>query len=549
VFLGYLALSCLIFGRTALGHMDSRCICTASADPMQYVWALKWLPYAIGHGHNPILTSSMWAPGPFDLATTGWVPLGAFFAMPVTLTLGPLAAYNVLILLSPALAGYFAFRLCYYVTGRTAAAVVGGFMFGFSSYLVGQMIGHLHLTLVFLVPLAVEIVLRRIDERTSRRTFVISIAAVVIGQTLISTELLFTGLLFGAIALVAAAIFTDGEGRLKLRTLTIEIVYGGILGAIILSPYLYYALIYDSPPPLLEGSRFGMDALNPLLPTPVDKIGGTAFAPVTYSFEGAFVETGGYIGIAVVLLAAWWLITTWRSRATRVMLVVLACAGVFALGTDLNIAGIATISLPWKIVEGLPLLEQVVPIRLSMFLALIVAIVVAQALAAKAPALWLRWGLAIVGVVMLVPSGGSALFQSTPPDPKFFSSGQYKEYIGNEETVLAFPYSQLGFSMMWQVRADMNFRVAGGYLAQQPPDSYLEEPIVTQFYTLATTPQTPCMLKSFIEKREVGAVLIEEGSGEPWGPALEDMGIHPKLLGEIEFYRVPKALPNPTGCA
>ena len=213
VFLGYLALSALVFGRTALGHLDSRCICTASADPMQYVWSIKWLPWAIGHGHNPLLTNSMWAPGPFDLATTGWTPLAALAAIPVTLTLGPLAAYNLLILVSPALAAFFAFRLCHYITGRLAPSVVGGFMFGFSSYLVGQMIGHLHLTLVFLVPLAVEIVLRHLDGRMSRRTFVIAIAAVVVGQTLISTEILFTSLLFGAIALAAGAIFSDSEGR------------------------------------------------------------------------------------------------------------------------------------------------------------------------------------------------------------------------------------------------------------------------------------------------------------------------------------------------
>lgn len=548
MFLGYLALSALVFGRTALGHLDSRCICTASADPMQYVWSIKWLPWAIGHGHNPLLTNSMWAPGPFDLATTGWTPLAALAAIPVTLTLGPLAAYNLLILVSPALAAFFAFRLCHYITGRLAPSVVGGFMFGFSSYLVGQMIGHLHLTLVFLVPLAVEIVLRHLDGRMSRRTFVIAIAAVVVGQTLISTEILFTSLLFGAIALAAGAIFSDSEGRDRIRRVTIEIVLGGIVGAIILSPYLYYALIYDTPPPLLEGSRFGMDALNPLVPTPVDHLGRTSFAPVASTFQGAFVETGGYLGIAVVLLAAWWLISTWKRPATRVMLTVLGCAVLLSLGTDLLIAGQATISLPWKIIEDLPIFEQVIPIRLSMFTALVVAIVVAMALAAKAGAPWLRWGLAIVGVIMLLPSGGSALFQSTPPDPQFFSSGQYKRYIDKEETVLAFPYSQLGYSMLWQVRGDMSFRVAGGYLAQQPPDEYLEEPIVTQFYTLATTAETPCMLKSFMEHREVGAVLIEAGSGEPWGPELEKLGMRPREMGGIDFYQVPATLPTPKGC-
>src|ERR1700761_1210773 len=149
VLLGYFALSVLIFGRTALGHLDTRCICSPSADPMQYVWSIKWMPWAIGHGHNPFLTNAMWAPGPFDLATTGWTPLAALVSLTVTLTLPPLASHNPLIpvplapysllfLSAPALAAFLAFRLCHYITGRVAASIVGGFLFGFSSYLVGQ---------------------------------------------------------------------------------------------------------------------------------------------------------------------------------------------------------------------------------------------------------------------------------------------------------------------------------------------------------------------------------------------------------------------------
>jgi hypothetical protein len=201
--LGYLALAVVLIGHSAIFRLDSECICGGGADPMQYVWSIKWVPWAIGHGHNPFLTNAMWAPGPFDLAATGWTPLAALVAIPVTLTIGPLASYNLLILASPALAAFFAFRLCHYITGRVAPAVVGGFMFGFSSYVVGQMIGHLHLTLVFFIPLAVEFVLRHLDGRSSRRRFVIEIAAVVVGQALLSTEVLFTALMFGAITLVA----------------------------------------------------------------------------------------------------------------------------------------------------------------------------------------------------------------------------------------------------------------------------------------------------------------------------------------------------------
>lgn len=492
----------------------------------------------------------MWTPGPFDLAATGYAPLASFAAIPVTLTLGPLAAYNVLVLISPVLAAFLTFRLCHYVTGRLAPSLVGGFLFGFSSYLVGQMMGHLHLTLVFFVPLGVHLGLRYMDEQIGRRRFVISIAAVIAGQALLSTEILFTALLFGAIALLAGAVFGDAADREHIRRLTSSLVFGGIVAAIVLAPFLYYALIYDTPPPLVAQSRISMDVLNPLVPTPVTRIGRSEFAAVSGTFVGGYSEAGGYVGIAIALLAGWWLISTWKRRASRVLLAVAGCTIVASLGTTLYISGQPTISLPWKALAHLPLFEQVIPVRLAMFTSLVIAIAVSQALAApiSRPAAVLRWGLALIGVVMLLPSGGSILFHSTPPDPTFFTSDQYKRYIDRDENVLALPYSARGFSLLWQARTDMWFRLAGGYLGQQPPDEYLEEPVVIQLFGGEANAETPCLLKSFIERRRVGSVVMEAASTEPYRPVLAELGLHSREVGGVDYYRVPKTLASPAGC-
>jgi hypothetical protein len=548
VLLGYFALSAVLIGRGALGHLDSDCVCTGSADPLQFVWTMVWWPHAIGNGLNPFLTHAIWVPKPFDLASATAVPLAAIVVTPVTLTLGPLASYNLLVLLSPALAAFFSFRLCQYLTGRVAPALVGGFLFGFSSYMLGQMIGHLNLTLVFFVPLAVHIVLRRVDGVIGRRRFVISIAAVVAGQALLSTEVLFTALMFGAITLLAGWVFADADGRSRIRLTVIEAVGGGVIAAVVISPFLYYAVLYTSIPEILAASRSSMDALNPLIPTPVQRLGRTSFAPVAEKFPGGYPEAGGYLGVAIVLLAGWWLVATRDRAMSRVMIAVLVCTVVGSLGTALYIAGQPTISLPWKIATHLPLLKDIIPVRFAMYTALIVAVAVAQALSASVGSAALRWSLAVVGIVMLLPSGGSALFHSTPPDPHFFTSDQYRQYLDREEVVLAFPFSSSGPSMLWQARTDMWFRLAGGYLSQQPPPDYLEEPAVLQFYSGTADAETPCLIRSFIERRNVGAVVLESSSVEPWRPALEQLGLHRRAVGGVDLYRVPRTMKSPVGC-
>jgi hypothetical protein len=548
-FLGYLALSLLLIGRGALAHLDSSCVCVGAADPTQYMWSFAWVPHAIGSGTNPFLTNAMWAPGPFNLAATGWAPLAAFVAMPVTLTLGPLAAYNLLVLIAPALAAFFAFRLCQYITGRIAPSLVGGFMFGFSSYVISQMTSHLHLALVFFIPLAVHLTLRYVDGAIGRRRFVISIAAVIAGQALLSTEVLFTSLVFAVIALGAAAVFSTADVRDRVRQAAIGILAGGAIAAIVISPFLYYAIFYSAPPELLPESRISMDALNVLAPTPVTRVGRHYFESVAYTYPGNWSETGGYLGIAVVLLAGWWLISTWRRPATRVMLSVLVCAIVGALGTSLYISGHSTIPLPWKLIAHLPLFNQVVPVRLFMYAALVASVAIAMALAAQVGGAKLRWALAVVGVVMILPNGGSWLLRSNPSDPEFFSTDQYKSYIGKDETVLALPFGQRGFSLLWQARTNIGFRLAGGYLGQAPPQEYTDEPVVLQMLAGGASAETPCGLYSFIKRREVGAVVVEPLPTEPWPVVLKQLGLEPREVGGILFYRVPALLDPPAGCS
>jgi hypothetical protein len=53
---------------------------------------------------------------------------------PVTHFFGPILPYNILSIASPPLAAWTAFVLCRYACGRFWPALLGGYIFGFSSY-------------------------------------------------------------------------------------------------------------------------------------------------------------------------------------------------------------------------------------------------------------------------------------------------------------------------------------------------------------------------------------------------------------------------------
>ena len=69
-------------------------------DPQQMVWFLAWLPYALGHGLNIFHSNYLDFPHGVDLANTTSVPLLGFLGAPITLSLGPVAAFNILLRLA-----------------------------------------------------------------------------------------------------------------------------------------------------------------------------------------------------------------------------------------------------------------------------------------------------------------------------------------------------------------------------------------------------------------------------------------------------------------
>ena len=150
-FLAYLAVSFLVLGLPVAAHPESRIAGGLFTDPQIFIWSLAWWPHAILHGENPFVTHAIWAPGGFDLAWATSVPLLAIVLAPVTWLFGATFAYNVAVVLMPALAAWTAFLLCRRLTrGAFWPSLAGGYLFGFSSYVMSASLTHVHTAAVFL---------------------------------------------------------------------------------------------------------------------------------------------------------------------------------------------------------------------------------------------------------------------------------------------------------------------------------------------------------------------------------------------------------------
>jgi hypothetical protein len=545
-FLGYLALSVVLFGHGALFHPNSVCACAGDGDPTSFMWSFEWWPHAIFHGLNPFVPHIIWAPEGANLTQGGFaLPAATLLLIPVTVVFGPLVSYNIVSVLLPALAAWFAYRLCDYITGNFGAAFVGGLVFGFGTYMSAHLLGHLNLASVFLAPAAVLLVLQRLEEEISQRRFAVLMAVVFGVQVLLSAEMLLIGLLVGGFALLVAYAVSDAERRGRIARLVPATLAGGGLAMLVTSPFLYWTIHglgdADSNAWKTFTDLYPGDALNPLLPTEVTWIGHSWFEDTTSKFTNFTPsEAGAYVGPVLLGIVVAFAITQWRRAATKVLLAVIVVCYVLSLGTELHVAGDGKgVWMPWAALHPLPVLDHVISTRFWAYALLAIAIAVALWLAAPGPRQGLRWGVAAVGVVLLIPNLPSDFWDGRPTDPAFFRTDAHKQQIHKGERVLALPYARYGSSMLWQARAGFDFDLVEGYVSPEFPAAYRHDPFFGTLLSGRVGKGSPEGLRDFLERRKVTAVVVDEKSPAGWPFVLGALGLRPVKTGGVLFYRVP----------
>ena len=136
-------------------------------DPVFVTWLLWWNAQAVP------LTERWWSPPifyplPGTLAFSEHLLGIAVFTTPLQLAgLNAIGAYNVALILSCWLSGFFAFLLGRRLTGSSLAGAVAGVAFAFAPYRAGQL-SHLQVLTAQWMPLALFAMHRYMDERRVR---------------------------------------------------------------------------------------------------------------------------------------------------------------------------------------------------------------------------------------------------------------------------------------------------------------------------------------------------------------------------------------------
>jgi hypothetical protein len=540
----YLALSILFYGRgmifrLAQVHAGNR------RDPQIFIWCFEWWPHAIAHRLDSFHPRVVWAPEGIDLAWVTSIPLLSVLAAPFTALYGPFVSYNLANLLMPAIAALAAFVLVRRIVGATWPAMLGGYLFGFSPYMIGhQAAGHIVLTAAFLVPVVVYLALLRLDEKIARPWFAIALAAVLTCQFLISQEVFATVVMFGAIAL-AVAWFTIPAMRARVRDVAKLSAMALAASAVMLSPYIVRVIVASglSSHPVWNTTPLSTDLLETLIPADTLMIG--RFAPlfaISAHYSHNVVENGAYVGLPLLAIVLLFLRSRWGRPESRFLATMLAILLIASFGARLHIAGHELFGVPWKLLSRVPLINSASPVRFSMYIFLVVGLIAAlwiEELRASVP---VKAAIAAAAVLFVLPNPSAGRWYQELDTPDFFSSGSYRNYLAEGETILALPYGDMGSAMYWQAGAGMYFAIAEGHFGP-PPRSFLAWPIVGAFLDGGEIPDASEQLNAFIATHGVTAIVFrqQDPSATAFRALLESSGAKIQQIDDVVLARPDQA--------
>jgi hypothetical protein len=551
-FVIYLVVFILAFGQALLPHINEPTVGQVEVDPNFYVWAIRWWPYAIMHGLNPLFSNQIGAPAGYNLAWATTTPTVALLMWPITATVGPIAAFNLTLILAPPASAWATFVLTRRLTGQFWPALFAGPVFGFCVYeLDHDVSGQPNLTVTVLLPLIAYIALRWWHGELKRTGFLIWMTLALAAEFYTFIEAFAELTITSVVALVIGFIVAGRAAWPKVARLAVLTAISYVGAAILAAPYLFFALRKIPASLVRQLKQFNTDLLGLIVPRD-DRLLGQSWLSST---AGHLVSSASYVGIPLLLVLILLTIFSWSNRLVRMLIPTFVIIVALAIGPSLYIGGTDEGTVPWSFIWTLPFLKSAEPMRFMDFGYLLLAVALALWLAQVTKSKLVlagRWALGMLALAaifanlptfaeVVVPPPPThwkpALPNVQPTDqiPPFFTDGLYKQYITPGETVVVLSHRG-NAGMMFQAYTGFYFRIAGGFINASLSSKYAVPDVVELLSH--PTKERVANFKAYLKTSGVGAVVVERAWSEHWMYVFGKIGLKTTTVGDVTIFQV-----------
>jgi hypothetical protein len=217
---------------------------------------------------------------------------------------------------------------------------------------------------------------------------------------------------------------------------------------------------------------------------------------VSNHFLAYVEEQNAYLGLPLLTLLVYIAVRWWAHLVVRWASVLASLTVVLSLGPHLEVGGhVLPVALPWHALEHLPLLKDILPGRLMLYVYLLVGFLLAFYLDQRRPRArpLVAYALVALALAPLIPQPTHPITNDVVP--AFFRGGDVQHIPAGSVALIApfvpyqNPYHDGPYTrpMLWQSMAGMRFRMPEGYAfvphsstgtALSPPASALQTVMV-----------------------------------------------------------------------
>ncbi|MGQ5260039.1 hypothetical protein ACTWLT_04725 [Micromonospora sp. ZYX-F-536] len=489
---------CLNYWGDVTGRVSSH----LPTDHSWFEWLFAHGAYSVRHLENPLFTARQNAPdGVNMMANTSLLGVTLPLA-PLTMLLGPQVMYALY--LGGALAataGTAYWMLSRHLVRSRAAAFVGGAFLGFAPGIIHHANGQPNFVSNFLLPLIVVRVLRLGEPGRWRRNGLV-LGVLVAYQIFINEEMLLLTALACLVVVLAYVVQRPAAARAAAGEFLAALGVGGGLALVLAAYPIWFQFNGPQSYRGLQGGVFHNWG--------EDLVAFVTFARDTWAGDPAVEKTIGlteqntWFGWPLVLLSVVALVLlVRRSLAARIVAVLIVVFTVAAIGPVVRFNGVeTTVRGPWSYVpDDLPLVEMMMPTRLTLVVAAAVGVLLALTWdaasrqgrppadrprvpapragepaasgtpAAPAPVAsrrrWLRpvgYAAVTLAVLPLFPRPLPA--QPMDPPPHFITAGGWRPYVPAGRTLVPVPIPSNVHglpTLRWSALTGQEFPIPGGY--------------------------------------------------------------------------------------
>ena len=436
-------------------------------DPSQSTWFFSYVAHAFFTGHNAFVTNYLQYPSGINLMWNAAMPLLGIVAAPVTFTLGPVLAYHLLLVGGMALTAWTT-RLWLGRYVGAPAAILGGAVFAFSPYATGQAVYHVGQSVLLFIPLMLMLT-EDLLWRRPRRQWIsgVLLGLCLAGQMLINEETALIALIGMAVAALIALVMRPVGTLRLLRGTTVGwlatavgflVAVGGPLWVQFTGPHRFTSL---------PTGVYVAELQDWVVPTPHLLLNTSSRLQELTDRGLGQHEIGAYVGIPLlVLLVVLGFLLRHRLDA-RIALLSAFVLSVLSLGARLRV-GLDFVGppLPGWVLFKLPVVRNVLPVRLSMAAWLAIAFVVALALDRALKQLTGRVRIGAVAAVLLccVPLLPAGFPSGNHTDVPGFFTGPGIRAIprGSAVSILPYPETDRARALLWVAESGMRVKLVGG---------------------------------------------------------------------------------------